>query len=53
LGGRQQPFYRIYSADTSDGPLTTLEGSTSATTFTIHDVSAMKKFYVVGGGTVP
>lgn len=43
------PLYRVYSAPSANGPFDTLEGSTSATTFT--DIGALNesamRFYVV------
>lgn len=47
------PFYRIYSDTDVEGSFATLEGSTSDTTFTISDVSAVQKFYQVVGRTAP
>ncbi|NUO18636.1 matrixin family metalloprotease [bacterium] len=53
--GSGAPYYRIYSATTTGGPFTTLEGSTSATTFT--DAGAITsndvKFYVVVSSATP
>jgi len=49
------PFYRVYSATTTGGPFSFLEGSTSDTTFT--DVGAVSadavKFYVVVSSATP
>jgi hypothetical protein len=44
------PFYKIYSSTTPDGPFTTLEGSTSQNVFTVPGglSNAMKFFVVVG-----
>jgi hypothetical protein len=41
--------YRIYSSPTADGSFTTLEGSTSQTTFTIPGAADDRKFYIVVG----
>ena len=41
--------YRIYGSNDPDNPLETLIGSTQANEFTITDMSALKKFYVVVG----
>ncbi len=49
------PYYRVYSSTTTGGPFTTLEGSTSDTTFT--DLGAVMsndlKFYVVVASATP
>ncbi|MBK6765852.1 MAG: matrixin family metalloprotease [bacterium] len=53
--GSGAPYYRILSATTTGGPFTTLEGSTTGTTFT--DVGASLtdalKFYVVVSSATP
>lgn len=49
------PYYYIYSADDSDGPFSTFEGSTSGTSF-IDDGAATTddlKFYHVVGSAMP
>ena len=44
------PAYRIYSDTTPDGAFTTLEGSTTATEFTIPGGAAdLLKFYLIRG----
>ena len=45
----RNPFYRIYSSPTADGPFTTLEGSTSLQTFTVPMGGDTVKFFAVVG----
>ncbi len=53
--GSGAPYYRVYSSLVTEGPFTTLEGSTASTTFT--DVGAIPadatKFYVVVSSATP
>lgn len=53
--GSGAPYYRVYSATTTGGPFTVLEGSTTSTSFT--DVGAFSgndiKFYVVVSSATP
>jgi len=53
--GSGAPYYKIYSSLVTEGPFATLEGSTTATTFT--DVNAIPsdatKFYVVVSSATP
>jgi hypothetical protein len=52
--GTVLPYYHIYSSPSPDGPFTTLEGSTSATTFLDFGAAAESlKFYIVKSSTEP
>jgi len=46
-------YYRLSSDVSSNGPFITFEGSTSDTTFTINDVTSLRKFYQVVGSAAP
>ena len=49
------PYYRVYSSTVSGGPFTTLEGSTSSTTFTDTGAADVDdfKFYIVVSSATP
>ncbi|HEY3296071.1 MAG TPA: M14 family zinc carboxypeptidase [bacterium] len=48
------PYYRVYSALTSDGPFTTLVGSTTDTSFVqTGGANLDRKFYTVRASTLP
>ncbi len=47
------PFYRVYSDAVVTGPFTTLEGSTTDTTFVILSPAALRRFYRVVGSVGP
>jgi hypothetical protein len=47
------PFYRIYSDPTGAGTFSTLEGSTSDTTFVITNIANLRRFYRVVGSVGP
>ena len=49
------PFYRVFSAATSDGPFTTVEGTTTGTVFTVEGVATADsvRFFIVRGRTGP
>lgn len=49
------PYYRVYSATTTGGPFSVLEGSTSSTSFTDVGAAATNdiKFYVVVSSATP